>query len=180
LILDSLSLAAYAIAKTPVDVRIDLDPGIPAIWCHEGQMKQVVLNLIINAAQAMSTGGVLMVSLDVEQTQSLGDSAVRLTVSDSGPGIDSAHRSRLFDPFFTTKDEGTGLGLAIVHSIVEAHHGRIDVDSVAGQGASFSIVLPHPVTTVGMGDNRALTYKEHEETDTESGEPVLAEEGVHE
>jgi two-component system sensor histidine kinase FlrB len=180
MILDALSLAAHAIARTPVDVRIDLDPGIPVIWCHEGQMKQVVLNLIINAAQAMPDGGVLMVSLDRDQTQGLGDSAVRLTVSDSGPGIDSAHRSRLFDPFFTTKDEGTGLGLAIVHSIVEAHHGRVDVDSVAGQGATFSIVLPHPVTTVPMGCNQALTYEEHESTGTESGESVLAEEGIHE
>jgi signal transduction histidine kinase len=180
MILDALSLAAHAIARTPVDVRIDLDPGIPAIWCHEGQMKQVMLNLIINAAQAMPTGGILMVSLDRDQTQSLGDSAIRLTVSDSGPGIDPAHRSRLFDPFFTTKDEGTGLGLAIVHSIVEAHHGRVDVDSVAGHGASFAIVLPHPVAPVRTGGDRALTYEEHEQTDTESGEPVLAEEGIHE
>ena len=180
LILDALSLAAHAIAKTPVDVRIDLDPGIPAIWCHEGQMKQVMLNLIINAAQAMPGGGVLMVSLDRDRTQSFSDSAVRLTVSDSGPGIDAAYRSRLFDPFFTTKDEGTGLGLAIVHAIVEAHHGRIDVDSVAGHGASFSIVLPHPVTLLCVGGNRALTYEQHEQTGIESGEPMLVEEAVHE
>ena len=180
LILDALSLAAHAIAKTPVDVRIDLDPGIPAIWCHEGQMKQVMLNLIINAAQAMPAGGVLMVSLDRDRTQSFSDSAVRLTVSDSGPGIDAAYRSRLFDPFFTTKDEGTGLGLAIVHAIVEAHHGRIDVDSVADHGASFSIVLPHPVIPLCVSGNRALTYEEHEQTSTESGEPVLVEEAVHE
>jgi signal transduction histidine kinase len=173
-------LAAHAIAKTPVDVRINLDPGIPAIWCHEGQMKQVMLNLIINAAQAMPAGGVLMVSLDRDRTQSFSDSAVRLTVSDSGPGIDAAYRSRLFDPFFTTKDEGTGLGLAIVHAIVEAHHGRIDVDSVAGHGASFSIVLPHPVTPLCVVGNRALTYQEHEQTNTEYGGSVLVEEAVHE
>ncbi|MBH0204518.1 MAG: PAS domain-containing protein [Nitrospira sp.] len=180
LILDALSLAAHAIAKTPVDVRIDLDPGIPAIWCHEGQMKQVMLNLIINAAQAMPAGGVLKVTLDRDRTQSFSDSTVCLTVSDSGPGINAAYRSRLFDPFFTTKDEGTGLGLAIVHAIVEAHHGRIDVDSVAGHGASFSIVLPHPVTSLCVSGNRALTYIEHEQIRTESGEPVLVEEAVHE
>ncbi|MBH0188310.1 MAG: hypothetical protein HP493_05495 [Nitrospira sp.] len=180
LILDALSLAAHAIAKTPVDVRIDLDPGIPAIWCHEGQMKQVMLNLIINAAQAMPAGGVLMVRLNRDQTQSFSESAVRLTVSDSGPGIDAAYRSRVFDPFFTTKDEGTGLGLAIVHAIVEAHHGRIDVDSVAGHGASFSIVLPHPVTPLCVVGRRALTYEAHEQTNTEYGGSVLAEEAVHE
>ena len=65
LILDSLSLAAHAITKVPVDIRLDLDPRIPAIWCHEGRMKQVMLNLIINAVQAMPSGGVLMISLGV-------------------------------------------------------------------------------------------------------------------
>jgi signal transduction histidine kinase len=180
LILDSLSLAAHAIAQAPVDVRIDLDPGIPAIWCHEGQMKQVVVNVIVNAVQAMPNGGVLTIKLDADQTQSLGGPAVRLTVSDSGPGIDPAHRSRLFDPFFTTKEEGTGLGLAIVHSIVEAHQGRIDVESIAGQGASFSIVLPHFVRPMLMSGDRAVTYGDDEQTDAESGEPVSAEENVHE
>lgn len=143
-------------------------------------MKQAMLNLIINAAQAMPTGGILMVGLDRDRTHSLGESAIRLSVRDSGPGIDPAHRSRLFDPFFTTKDEGTGLGLAIVHAIAEAHQGRVDVDSVTGHGASFAIVLPHPAASGLTGGERALTYEEHEQTDTQSGEPVLAEEGIHE
>ena len=180
LILDSLSLAAHAIAQAPVDVRIDLDPGIPAIWCHEGQMKQVVVNVIVNAAQAMPNGGVLTIKLDADRTQSLGGPAVRLTVSDSGPGIDPTHRSRLFDPFFTTKEEGTGLGLAIVHSIVEAHQGRIDVESIAGQGASFSIVLPHLVRPMLMSGDRAVVFGDDEQTNAESAEPVSAEENVHE
>jgi two-component system, sensor histidine kinase FlrB len=180
LILDSLSLAAHAIAKTPVDVRIDLDPGIPAIWCHEGQMKQVVVNVIVNAVQAMPNGGVLTIKLDADRSQSLGASALRLTISDSGPGIDPAHRTRLFDPFFTTKEEGTGLGLAIVHSIVEAHQGRIDVESIAGQGALFAIVLPHPVRSILMSGDRTATYGDGEQTDAEFSEPVLAEEGAHE
>jgi signal transduction histidine kinase len=144
MILDSLTLAAHAITKVSVDLRLDLDPRIPSLWCHEGQLKQVCLNLIINAAQAMPAGGVLTISLKPEPDHLLGIPAVCLTVTDSGPGIDAGLRSRIFDPFFTTKDEGTGLGLAIVHAIVEAHQGRIDVDSVVGRGTSFTIILPHP------------------------------------
>jgi signal transduction histidine kinase len=141
---ESLELAAHAIAKAPVDIRMDISREVPSIWCHDGQLKQVVVNLIVNAVQAMPNGGELAISLSQEPLQSLGTSAVRLTVRDSGMGIDPAHRSRLFDPFFTTKDEGTGLGLAIVHSIVDAHHGRIDIESTVGQGTACSIILPHP------------------------------------
>jgi nitrogen-specific signal transduction histidine kinase len=68
-----------------------------------------------------------------------------MTIADNGPGIDPAHRYRIFDPFFTTKDEGTGLGLAIVHAIIDAHHGRIDVESRLGEGTTFTILLPHPM-----------------------------------
>lgn len=141
---ESLELAAHAIAKAPVDIRMDVSQEVPLIWCHDGQLKQVVVNLIINAVQAMPNGGELVISLSQEPIQSLGKLAVRLTVRDSGVGIDPALRSRLFDPFFTTKDEGTGLGLAIVHSIVDAHHGRIDIESTVGQGTACSIILPHP------------------------------------
>ncbi|ULA63161.1 MAG: Flagellar sensor histidine kinase fleS [Nitrospira sp.] len=144
LILDALTLAAHAITKTPVDIRLDLDPRIPAMWCNEGQFKQVVLNLILNAVQAMPTGGILTLKLEQADSSSFGGRAICLTIADNGPGIDPAHRSRIFDPFFTTKDEGTGLGLAIVHAIIDAHHGRIDVESQLGEGTTFTILLPHP------------------------------------
>jgi len=180
LILDSLSLAAHAITKVPVDIRLDLDPGIPAIWCHEGQMKQVVVNLIVNAVQAMPTGGVLSIGLKTDQMQTLGAPGVCLTVNDSGTGIDPTHRSRLFDPFFTTKDEGTGLGLAIVYSIIEAHQGRIDVESTVGRGASFVIVLPHPPTSFLINSGPALTYEAQGQAEFESAEPALAEDRAHE
>lgn len=144
LLQDSMELAAHATTKVPVTTRIHISPEVPSIWCHDGQLKQVIVNLVVNAVQAMPNGGELEISLSREPSQTLGMSAVRLTVRDSGIGIDPAHRSRLFDPFFTTKEEGTGLGLAIVHSIIEAHHGRIDVESTVGQGTACSIVLPHP------------------------------------
>ncbi len=144
LVLDALTLAAHAITKTPVDIRLDLDPRIPAMWCNEGQFKQVILNLILNAVQAMPTGGILTLKLEQADSSSFGGRAICLTIVDNGPGIDPAHRSRIFDPFFTTKDEGTGLGLAIVHAIIDAHHGRIDVESQLGEGTTFTILLPYP------------------------------------
>ena len=179
LILDSLSLAAHAISRVPVDIRLDLDPGIPSIWCHDGQMKQVLLNLIVNGVQAMPSGGVLTIRLERDEARTLGGPAVRLTVGDSGTGIDPAHRSRLFDPFFTTKDEGTGLGLAIVYAIIEAHHGRIDVDSAVGQGTLFTIVLPDPVPAGLLSGERAGPSHHNEGTDDESDCVMLVEERSH-
>lgn len=180
LILDSLSLAAHAITKVPVDIRLDLDPSIPEIWCHEGRMKQVVLNLIINAVQAMPNGGVLTISLKADQAQTLGVSAIRLTVRDSGAGIDPAFRSRLFDPFFTTKDDGTGLGLAIVYSIVEAHEGRIDVESVVGRGAVFSIVLPHPLEGARLKEGEVLGSERQVTSESEPSAPACMEDRLYE
>jgi signal transduction histidine kinase len=179
LILDSLSLAAHAISRVPVDIRLDLDPGIPSIWCHEGQMKQVLLNLIVNGVQAMPSGGVLTIRLEQDEARTLGGPAVRLTVRDSGTGIDPAHRSRLFDPFFTTKEEGTGLGLAIVYAIVEAHHGRIDVESAVGQGAAFVIVLPYPVPAGLLAGEGTAAPRHDDRAEEESACVMLVEERSH-
>jgi signal transduction histidine kinase len=141
--LDALTLAAHAVANTRIDIRLEVDPMASRIWCDAGQMKQVLLNLILNSIHAMPGGGTLTLSATLTEEQAHGESAVRLAVSDTGVGIAAAQRSRIFDPFFTTRDEGTGLGLAIVHAIVEVHRGRIDVGSVEGRGTTFTIVLPH-------------------------------------
>ncbi len=182
LIVDSLVLAAHAINKVSVEIQLDLDSGIPSIWCHEGQMKQVLLNLIVNAIQAMPNGGILTIGLESASPDALGVPAIRLTVSDSGVGIDPAHRSRLFDPFFTTKEEGTGLGLAIVYSIVEAHQGRIDVESVVGKGTSCALVFPHPVATQSADQVSCPATASQAAPATACPEPdlVLAEEWSHE
>jgi signal transduction histidine kinase len=169
LIHDSMKLAAHAITRVPVEVRLDLDKDIPVIWCHEGQMKQVIVNLVVNAVQAMPNGGRLTIGLHKESPQTLGIPAVRLAVSDSGIGIDPEFRSRMFDPFFTTKDDGTGLGLAIVYSIVEAHQGRIDVESMITHGSTFAIILPHPSTTkTAVTDQTSETMR----SELSDGEPV--------
>jgi signal transduction histidine kinase len=143
LMLDSLTLAAHAIANTRVDIRLEVDPLAARIWCDTGQLKQVLLNLILNGIHAMPGSGTLTLSASLTEGQVPGGPALRLSVSDTGAGIPAAQRSRIFDPFFTTKDEGTGLGLAIVHAIVEAHQGRIDVESSEGRGTTFTIVFPH-------------------------------------
>jgi two-component system, sensor histidine kinase FlrB len=179
---ESIQLASHAINKVPVEIRVDISPEVPSIWCHDGQVKQVIVNLVVNAVQAMPNGGVLAVSLDREPPQTLGMPAVRLIICDSGIGIDPAHRSRMFDPFFTTKDEGTGLGLAIVHSIVEAHQGRIDVESTVGQGTTCSIILPHPVVTGDPreGHNQASQDRDVNDTQHDEHEVMLMEDWSHE
>lgn len=182
LIDESIKLAAHAMTKVPVEIRVDIGQEIHSIWCHDGQLKQVLVNLVLNAAQAMPNGGVVAISLFREPPETLGLPAVRLTVRDSGIGIDPAHRSRIFDPFFSTKDEGTGLGLAIVYSIVDAHQGRIDVESTVGQGTTCSIILPDPA--IG-GDPDAMHVPTRNECESSPSCPVehhmlLAEECSHE
>lgn len=143
LILDALTLAAHAVANARIDIRLEVDHSASQIRCDEGQMKQVLLNLILNSIHAMPGSGTLTLSATLIEEQAVGGPALRLSVSDTGVGIAAAAQSRIFDPFFTTRDDGTGLGLAIVHAIVEAHRGRIDVESVEGRGTTFSIVIPH-------------------------------------
>lgn len=140
----------------PANIAIETHcaPGAAMIRGDATQMQQVILNLGSNAGHAMrERGGTLRITL--EPAEITGDLAlaldqfspggyVRLTVSDTGHGMDEATRSRIFDPFFSTKSarDGTGLGLAVVHGIVRAHHGAIDVESAPGQGAAFRIYLP--------------------------------------
>lgn len=112
---------------------------LPPIEADRGQMIQVVINLAVNAVQAMEGGGTLNVETSVTD-----DGQVRLVVTDTGHGIDSTISSRLFEPFFTTKDvgEGTGLGLSVLHGIVAAHGGQVSVQSSPGAGARFEVCLP--------------------------------------
>jgi two-component system sensor histidine kinase PilS (NtrC family) len=107
------------------------------IMADAAQLRQVLWNLVQNAADAMHGEGAITV--DVSLTSA---GMCRLAVSDTGPGIPEENLQRLFEPFFTTKEKGTGLGLAFVHRIVEAHHGRVEVQSSPGQGATFAVILP--------------------------------------
>ena len=130
-----LTLTRKQIERANVKLETDLNP-LPCITASADQLKQVVLNLILNALEAMPNGGTLRVSSMVK-----GDYAV-LAFSDTGVGISEEDMKRLFEPFFSTKRDGTGLGLSVSYGIIDAHQGSIDVDSTVGQGTTFSISLP--------------------------------------
>lgn len=120
-----------------------LDPGLRRVNCDEGQVEQVLLNLAVNARDAMSRGGRLTIQTGNAAASDEGD-RVMVSVSDTGCGMDAATQSRVFEPFFTTKESGrgTGLGLSIVSSIVKQHGGKVELESKLGEGTTFKIYLP--------------------------------------
>ena len=136
-----------------VDVKLLIRPNLPSIHADPTQLQQIVMNLMINASEAVPTGrqGIIIVSTDVEHIQAprstwSADIApgeyVVLEVRDNGCGIDAATLNKIFDPFFTTKFTGRGLGLAAVHGIVRSNHGAIEVESTPGKGSTFRVLLP--------------------------------------
>jgi signal transduction histidine kinase len=126
---------------THVELVIDMAPGLRPIEADPSQMQQVVLNLAVNARDAMPGGG--RVDVRTANVERDGRPAVVLSVADTGIGMDAETRERLFEPFFTTKvvGEGTGLGLATVHGIVEQSGGEIEVESEPGRGTTFRVVF---------------------------------------
>lgn len=125
-------------ARAGIKLSKNLAGDLPEITADRSQLYQVLVNLVVNAIQAMPKGG----TIDIETGQK--GQFVVLTVSDSGTGIDEEILDKIFVPFFTTKDidEGTGLGLAVVHGIVTAHKGTVNVESVVGKGTRFTVSLP--------------------------------------
>jgi two-component system sensor histidine kinase HydH len=109
---------------------------VPLVSGSRGLLKQVFLNLVLNAAQAMPKGGTLSLASEFR------DGRVWIRVADTGHGIPAEHLERIFNPFFTTRKEGTGLGLAITHRIVQSFGGNIEVESTLGQGTCFLLTLP--------------------------------------
>ena len=149
---DAMPMLRSALPST-LAIDVDADEAVPAAWIDEVQAYQVLLNLTINARDAMPGGGALRI--EVRRTELL-DAAcsscrsqvhgrfVELRVCDSGKGIDPGLMERIFDPFFTTKapGKGSGMGLSMVHGIVHEHHGHVIVESDPGQGCTFRILLP--------------------------------------
>ena len=131
-----LTLTAQEAKKAGVKVEKKLDPSIGRRSLDAGLLKQAFLNLILNAIQAMPSGGVLTVE------SGLREDAVVVKIADTGIGISDENRKKLFSPFFTTKKSGTGLGLAITYRIVQNHRGTVDVKSEPGKGTAFSVKIP--------------------------------------
>jgi signal transduction histidine kinase len=147
IIVEVIALAGSQIRGKGVSLGTQLSEGLPLIRGEQVQLQQVILNLVVNAIEAM--GGVegpreLLISSRVD-----GLSSVEVVVHDSGPGLDSGKIQNLFDAFYTTKSKGLGMGLAISRSIIEAHGGRLSAVPNVKRGATFQFSLP-------VGENQDL------------------------
>ena len=137
---DLFKILEFQPAAKSVKLKKRLAPDLRLIYANSGQIRQVFLNIILNAIQAMPAGG----ELDISTGRWISEATegVEITIRDTGVGIPKEEIADIFQPFFTTKEEGTGLGLAISFGIVKEHHGDIEVTSEVGRGTTFRIFLP--------------------------------------
>jgi len=136
-LIDSIiSLAGHSAQQEGIMLRKDVPFGVPQFECDPEQMKQVILNLTLNAIQAMSQPGEIVLSARLR------NSSMVINVRDQGPGIGEQDLDKVFNPFFTTKDTGTGLGLSVVHQIVAQHGGAVSAERNSDRGMTFSVTLP--------------------------------------
>jgi two-component system, NtrC family, sensor kinase len=135
----ALSFCEHLFDRAGIELSIDLSEPVPALHAVPGQLEQVIINLVTNAAHAVENGGRIVV-----RTRAEGDHHLVVEIEDSGPGVAADDREKIFEPFYTTKTDGkgTGLGLPIVKNIVEQHQGRIEVGHASIGGARFVVRLP--------------------------------------
>src|SRR6266516_3421182 len=143
----TFALRSYHLTTLNITVNLELDDANPKAWANSSDMQQMLLNLLINAEQALTA--VADRRVITIRTLTTSEQRIQLQVADTGPGIPLDIQEKIFDPFFTTKPEGmgTGLGLSICYGIVHDHGGRISVHSVPGHGATFTIALPRDART---------------------------------
>jgi len=164
----------FAMTRKDITLHHDLEHTLSGVKADRGQIEQVVLNIYVNAAEAMVGGGELFIT-----TRNIPHTAIEkkpytikpgnyilLTIRDTGTGMDNATQAKVFDPFFTTKGlaKGTGLGLASVYGIMKAHGGYIDVESQKGKGTTFFLYLPASKETIGEEVHPAGTIEKGKET----------------
>ena len=142
----TFALRSYHLSTLNITVNLELDDANPKAWANGSEVQQLLLNLLINAEQALTT---VPERRAITIRTMAGDDGLELQVADTGPGIPPDIQEKIFDPFFTTKPEGmgTGLGLSICYGIVHDHGGRISVHSVPGNGATFTVSLPRDART---------------------------------
>ncbi|MDM8539593.1 DUF3365 domain-containing protein [Desulfococcaceae bacterium HSG9] len=138
--------AQFAIRGSRVQLQTGIASDLWPVEADKGQLGQVIINLIINAQQAMPDGGVI--TINAENVETSDGRHVQITVKDNGVGIASEYLDKIFDPYFSTKQKGSGLGLASAHSIISKHNGTITVDSLLNKGSTFTIRLPATEKTV--------------------------------
>jgi hypothetical protein len=132
----AVMLARQQVMSKPIKIEFSPAENLPEVEHDSDQIHRVLLNLLLNAVQAIDGTGVVSVRIEDE-----GDNAI-VSVTDNGRGIAHEHLPNIFRPFYTTKGNGTGLGLSLARRIVEAHHGRIEVSSAVNNGTTFAVLLP--------------------------------------
>jgi two-component system sensor histidine kinase HydH len=134
----SVRLMQQDAEKRNIEIRVSSDIDLPLVQLDTDRFSQCLLNLYLNAIQAMEAGGSLFIRCFFHSE----NKRICIEIADTGKGIPPEDIKKIFDPYFTTKNTGTGLGLAIVHKIIEAHQGNIRVKSTPGKGTVFTISLP--------------------------------------
>jgi len=136
----TLDLVSHNLTLKEINVAVKLASELPQVKCDFRQIQQALLNLVVNASEAMENGGVLTISATPAEKSGF----VEITISDTGCGISKEDQKSIFEPFFTTKSEekGVGLGLSVVYGIISNHNGSIEVESEVGKGSTFKILLP--------------------------------------
>ena len=155
LVEETTQLISQSAQIADIDIIVDLDPELPAVWIDEDLVKQVIMNLLVNAQHAIENDGSITIRTGVHQPRHAADGdkdngpMVEVSVTDTGCGIEEQNLQKIFDPFFTTKGvgKGTGLGLSVSHGTIAAHGGIIEVESKVGTGTEFRIYLPLGVNT---------------------------------
>jgi two-component system NtrC family sensor kinase len=172
-----LALRAYEFRLNAIDLHTDFEPGLPAVLGDGGQLQQALLNLLLNAEQAMRSRPVRRIDVGARRVPKAG--AIELFISDTGHGIADENVRRIFDPFFTTREvgEGTGLGLSICYGIVRDHGGTISVESRVEQGTTFRLLLP--ARTVTDGEALRVLVAHHDSTERDYVAAALTGWGHH-
>jgi two-component system NtrC family sensor kinase len=147
---ETLILVEKKMKQTRVEVSRTFDEKLPKVRARADQLRQVFLNLLLNAQQAMEKGGRITITTSVYE-QAL-QPTVSACISDTGRGIPEAEIPRIFEPFFSTRTKGTGLGLWVTQDIVRHHGGRIEVTSEGGEGTTFNVILPVDSPTLTEAD----------------------------